>query len=303
MTKDEKIAKLGKEITDRATVLLGKDKITPDAPEYLGINSALKFTAVKYDEKMADEMPTVPDEKNAGIADGVVINNSWAPKAILGEGGKVTGIELMRCVSVRDASGKFAPVYDENETITVPCSNVLVAIGQRSVYGDVLAGTAAETADGRLIAHDTVTFQSNEPDIFVGGDCATGPKYTIDAIATGREGAVSIHRFVNKGQTLTIHRNTREFKELNKDDIVLPTEKIKKPARAAVAIDSKKVRTMQDDRVTFTEEQIRSEASRCLSCGRSVVDPNKSASAAASARPSASLMPSTSSACVRKTAK
>ena len=222
-----------------------------------------------------EEMPTVPDEKNAGIADGVVINNSWAPKAILGEGGKVTGIELMRCVSVRDASGKFAPVYDENETITVPCSNVLVAIGQRSVYGDVLAGTAAETADGRLIAHDTVTFQSNEPDIFVGGDCATGPKYTIDAIATGREGAVSIHRFVNKGQTLTIHRNTREFKELNKDDIVLPTEKIKKPARATVAIDSKKVRTMQDDRVTFTEEQIRSEASRCLSCGRSVVDPNK----------------------------
>ena len=222
-----------------------------------------------------EEMPTVPDEKNAGIADGVVINNSWAPKAILGEGGKVTGIELMRCVSVRDASGKFAPVYDENETITVPCSNVLVAIGQRSVYGDVLAGTAAETADGRLIAHDTVTFQSNEPDIFVGGDCATGPKYTIDAIATGREGAVSIHRFVNKGQTLTIHRNTREFKELNKDDIVLPTEKIKKPARAAVAIDSKKVRTMQDDRVTFTEEQIRSEASRCLSCCRSVVDPNK----------------------------
>ena len=194
---------------------------------------------------------------------------------ILGEGGKVTGIELMRCVSVRDANGKFAPVYDENETITVPCSNVLVAIGQRSVYGDVLAGTAAETADGRLIAHDAVTFQSNEPDIFVGGDCATGPKYTIDAIATGREGAVSIHRFVNKGQTLTIHRNTREFKELNKDDIVLPTEKIKKPARAAVAIDSKKVRTMQDDRVTFTEEQIRSEASRCLSCGRSVVDPNK----------------------------
>ncbi|MFR0795380.1 MAG: hypothetical protein ACLSHG_02565 [Oscillospiraceae bacterium] len=102
------------------------------------------------------------------------------------------------------------------------------------------AGTAAETADGRLIAHDAVTFQSNEPDIFVGGDCATGPKYTIDAIATGREGAVSIHRFVNKGQTLTIHRNTREFKELNKDDIVLPTEKIRTPARAAVAIDSRR---------------------------------------------------------------
>ena len=222
-----------------------------------------------------EEMPTVPDEKNAGIADGVVINNSWAPKAILGEDGKVTGIELMRCVSVRDANGKFAPVYDENETITVPCSNVLVAIGQRSEYGAVLAGTAAETPDGRLIAHDVITFQTAEPDVFVGGDCATGPKYTIDAIASGREGAVSIHRYVNVGQTLTIHRNLREFKELDKENLALPVEKIKKPARSEVVIDKKKALTMCDDRVTFTEEQIKSEASRCLSCGRSVVDPNK----------------------------
>ena len=222
-----------------------------------------------------EEMPTIPDEKNAGLADGVVINNSWAPKAILGEGGKVTGIELMRCVSVRDANGKFAPVYDENETITVSCSNVLVAIGQRSEYGAVLAGTAAETPDGSLIDHNGVTFQTEEADIFVGGDCATGPKYTIDAIASGREGAVSIHRYVNVGQTLTIHRNLREFKELDKQNITLPAEKFKKPARAEVAIDQEKVLTMQDDRVTFTEEQIKSEASRCLSCGRSVVDPNK----------------------------
>lgn len=222
-----------------------------------------------------EEMPTVPDEKNAGIADGVVINNSWAPKAILGEDGKVTGIELMRCVSVRDASGRFAPVYDENETITVPCANVLVAIGQRSEYGAVLAGTAAETPDGRLIAHDGVTFQTAEADVFTGGDCATGPKYTIDAIASGREGAVSIHRYVNAGQTLTIHRNLREFKELDKENITLPVEKLKKPARAEAAIDGKKVLTMCDERVTFTEEQIKAEASRCLSCGRSVVDPNK----------------------------
>ena len=56
MTKDQKIAKLGKEITDRATVLLGKDKITPNSPEYLGINSALKYTAYKYDQKMADDI-------------------------------------------------------------------------------------------------------------------------------------------------------------------------------------------------------------------------------------------------------
>ena len=222
-----------------------------------------------------EEMPTVAEEKNSGLSDGVVINNCWAPKRILGEGGKVTGIELMRCLSVRDAQGKFAPVYDESETITVPCSNVLVAIGQRSDYGAVLAGTAAETADGRLVDHDKVTFQTAEPDIFVGGDCATGPMYTIDAIASGREGAVSIHRFVNVGQTLTIHRNLRDFKELDKSKVVLPVESVRKPARNEPAIDKAKSLTMCDDRVTFTEEQIKSEASRCLSCGRSVVDPNK----------------------------
>ena len=222
-----------------------------------------------------EEMPTVAEEKNSGLSDGVVINNCWAPKRILGEGGKVTGIELMRCLSVRNAEGKFAPVYDESETITVPCSNVLVAIGQRSDYGAVLAGTAAETADGRLVDHDKLTFQTAEPDIFVGGDCATGPMYTIDAIASGREGAVSIHRFVNVGQTLTIHRNTREFKELDKSKVVLPVESVHKPARNEPTIDKSKILTMCDDRVTFTEEQIKSEASRCLSCGRSVVDPNK----------------------------
>lgn len=143
----------------------------------------------------------------------------------------------MRCVSVKDEDGKFNPVYDENETLTVPCSNVLVAIGQRSDYGTLLAGTKAETPDGRLIDCDKITFQSAEPDIFIGGDCATGPMYTIDAIATGREGAVSIHRFVNVGQSLTIHRNTRYFAPLNKDNIVLPPDSYKKPARNEHGID------------------------------------------------------------------
>ncbi|MFR5781269.1 MAG: hypothetical protein ACLUEK_05225 [Oscillospiraceae bacterium] len=64
-------------------------------------------------------MPTVPDEKNAGIADGVVINTA-GPKRIIGKNGKVTGVEFMRCTSVRDASGKFAPKYDENDTVTAP---------------------------------------------------------------------------------------------------------------------------------------------------------------------------------------
>ena len=109
----------------------------------------------------------------------------------------------------------------------------------------------------------------------MGGDAYLGQKFVVDALATGREGAVSLHRFVNEGQSLTIHRNTRHFTPLNKDEIVLEPEAYRKPARAVKGTDPSKVRTMSDERLIFTEEQIKSEASRCLSCGRSVVDTNK----------------------------
>lgn len=221
------------------------------------------------------EMPTVPDEKNEALAEGVIISNCWGPKRILGEDGKVTGVEFMRCLSVRDENGKFAPKYDENDTITVKCSNVLVSIGQRSVWGHLLDGLKAEGVDGRLVKVDPVTYQTAEPDVFAGGDIATGPRYTIDAIATGREGAVSIHRFVHEGQDLTICRNLHEFKMLDRDDVVVPVEKLHAPARAEIVHDESKTKTMSDNRVPLTSEQVRLEASRCLSCGRTVVDQNK----------------------------
>ncbi len=213
----------------------------------------------------------IPGEELAGVqgVDFLRSVNSGATKELSGDviviGGGNAAIDVAR--AAKRLTGGSVNMYcleKDEEMPTVPDEK-----------NAVLAGTAAATPDGRLIAHDGVTFQTAEPDVFVGGDCATGPKYTIDAIASGREGAVSIHRYVNVGQTLTIHRNLREFKELDKENLALPVEKIKKPARSEVVIDKKKVLTMCDDRVTFTEEQIKSEASRCLSCGRSVVDPNK----------------------------
>ena len=220
-------------------------------------------------------MPTVPDEKNEAIAEGVLINNCWSPKRILGENGKVTGVEFMRCLSVRDADGRFNPKYDENDTLVVPCSNVFVSIGQCADMGSVLEGTKAETFNGRFIKSSDITWQTADSDIFAGGDIAYGPKYTIDAIANGREGATSIHRYVHPGHSLTLSRNLRQFKELDKSRAVVPADKLKAPARQFNENDESKTRTMHDNRVGLTEEQVKLEASRCLSCGRSVVDPNK----------------------------
>ena len=220
-------------------------------------------------------MPTVPDEKNEAIAEGIEINNCWGPKRIIGENGHVTGVEFRRCLSVRDENGRFAPKFDERETIVVPCANVYVSIGQCADWGNVLEGTKVETQNGRLVKTAEITWQTADADIFGGGDIATGPKYTIDAIANGREGATSIHRFVHPGHSLTIARNLRNFKELDKSDVVIPAEKLHAPERQFNENDESKTKTMRDNRVGLTEEQVKLEASRCLSCGRTVVDEKK----------------------------
>ena len=122
---------------------------------------------------------------------------------------------------------------------------------------------------------DGVTYQTAQPDVFAGGDVVTGPKFAIDAIAAGREGAVSLHRFVHDGQSLTLARDPREFYELDKSNAVLPIDCFDAPARQTVAHDASKAKTFSNDRITFTEAQVKAEASRCLGCGVSVVDPNK----------------------------
>lgn len=154
---------------------------------------------------------------------------------------------------MRDENGRFAPKFDESETIVVPCANVYVSIGQCADWGNVLSGTKVETQNGRLVKTAEITWQTADADIFGGGDIATGPKYTIDAIANGREGATSIHRFVHPGHSLTIARNLRNFKELDKSDVVIPVEKLNAPERQFNENDESKTKTMRDNRVGLTE--------------------------------------------------
>ena len=222
-----------------------------------------------------DEMPMGAEDQELCKADGVEIHDAWGQTEIVTVDGKCVGVRFRKCLSVKNAEGRFDPKFDDGETTETACKTVLYCIGQRADWKEMLAGTKCEFGRGNTILVDPVTLQTAEPDIFAGGDAVSGQKFVVDALAMGREGAVSLHRFVNEGQSLTIHRNTRHFTPLDKTDIVVPTEKKDAPARAVKGIDPTKVRTMHDERLVFTEEQIKSEASRCLSCGRSVVDTNK----------------------------
>ena len=222
-----------------------------------------------------EKMPASEEEIAEAAEEGVSLNCGWGPKEILTENGKVTGIVFKRCVSVWDESGRFNPAYDEADTRTVPCDRVFLSIGQSIQWGNLLDGTRVELGRGNGAKADSLTYQTAEADIFVGGDVYTGPKFAIDAIAAGREGAISIHRFVRPHSSLTIGRNRRDFVALDKENIRVESydnSSRQIPGKDA-SIDHKN--SFRDARLPFTEEQVKAETARCLGCGASVVDPNK----------------------------
>ncbi|KMZ55125.1 FAD-dependent oxidoreductase [Dorea sp. D27] len=231
--------------------------------------------AAMYCLEGRDTMPASAEEVEEAEEEDISIHCGWGPKEILTEDGKVKGILFKKCLSVLDEENRFAPVYDEEETVTVPCEHVFLSIGQSILWGNLLDGTRVELGRGNGAVADTLTYQTSEPDIFVGGDVYTGPKFAIDAIAAGKEGAVSIHRYVQPHSSLTIGRNRRQFIELDKENIEL--EAYDNSSRQTPGTDESidRRRSFRDVRKTFTEEQVRTETARCLGCGASIVDENK----------------------------
>lgn len=221
-----------------------------------------------------DEMPAGREEILEAEEEKVAIYNGWGPKEILTENGKAVGVVFKKCTRVYDENHRFAPDYDEEDTMTVSCSAVIFSVGQAILWGDLLKGTRVELRPNGGVIADRLTYQTAEPDIFAGGDVYTGPKFAIDAIAAGREGAISLHRFVQEHCTLTIGRNRRDFIELDKENIFIAgydnTDR-QRPERAEEA----QARSFRDLSHTLTEEQVKAETARCLGCGASVVDENK----------------------------
>ncbi len=236
----------------------------------------LKASSVKmFSLESRDIMPATKQEIAETLEEDIEICNGWGPKEVLtDDSGKVTGIVFKRCVSVYDANGKFAPEYDENDTIEVKADKIVFAIGQTIEWGKLLEGTKVEFWHGNYPVADKFTYQTAEEDIFVGGDVYTGPKFVIDAIAAGHEAAESLHRFVRPKADMTIGRNRRAYTPLDKDDISFPD--YDKAGRQEAGMDDSEDHRMsyKDLHLTLTEEQVKTETARCLSCGASYVDPN-----------------------------
>ena len=221
-----------------------------------------------------DEMPMGEEDRSECERDGVVIRAGWGQTEITSADGVCTGIRFRKCLRVKNDEGRFAPVFDDEQTEETACTTVLYCIGQKADWRTLLTGTAVELRPNGTAVTDPVTGQTAEPDIFAGGDAVTGQKFAIDAIAAGKEGAISLHRYV-QGAHLTIGRNRRQFIELDKKNALIPIDSYDTTPRQRIGYNEALRRTFRDERVAFTEEQVRAETARCLGCGASVVDPNK----------------------------
>ena len=218
-------------------------------------------------------MPADKEEVAEAEAEGVVFRYLSAPVEILGEDGKVRGLKVERMeLGEPDEKGRRKPVgTGEFEVLDV--DTVLGAIGQTADWGGLLEGSKVELNKKGYAVADSWTYQTAEPDVFVGGDIFTGPRFVIDAIAAGKEGAESLHRYVHKGHSLTLGRVHRDnFHYIDKDNLSI--DSYDTATRQKHGMDESKAKTFRDDRLPFTEEQVKTEASRCLSCGAAKVDPN-----------------------------
>lgn len=220
-----------------------------------------------------ERMPAHVEEVTEALEEDIAVNNSWGPTRILTENGCVTGIEFKRCLATTDASGRFNPSFDEKDTKVVPCDYVLLSVGQTFDYGTLLNGEDVKLTGRQTIEVDPITLQSSKADVFAGGDVASGPRLAIDAIAAGKEAAISIHRFVQHGQSLVFGRDNHSYKMFDKNNLVAAIDYDGTERQRIDHVDGKVSKTtFKDLRGVLTEEQIKKETARCLGCGATKVD-------------------------------
>lgn len=260
---------LGKDVKlPRRAIVIGGGNVAIDVARTASRTGATDVNMFCLESR--EEMPALVEEIEETLEEGITIGNGWGPKRIVVENGKVTGVEFKKCTSVFNSDGRFAPEYDENDTMIVETDVVLLSIGQSIEWGSLLDGSKVELNRNNTAKADGLTYQTAEKDVFVGGDAFTGPKFAINAIAAGKEAAISLHRFVQPGQSLTLGRDRREYHMFDKDNVVI--EGFDNVPRQRIGHNPEAKNSFKDDRVTFTEEQMKKETERCLGCGAAKVD-------------------------------
>jgi NADPH-dependent glutamate synthase beta subunit-like oxidoreductase len=209
------------------------------------------------------EMPASEEEIEEGVLEGMKLNPSLGPKQFIGQNGKLTGLEVTRCLSVFDENKRFNPKFEAGTEFVIPCDTVILAIGQSSDVSFLTPADGVETTRQGTLKINPETLMTSAPGIFAAGDIAFGPRLIINAVADGKKAAVEIDKFLRGPEwkpksryvqvtVLDHHEMATHYDEYSRLTVpVLPIDR-----RTGVA----------EVETGYTEVQARSEASRCLRC-------------------------------------
>jgi NADPH-dependent glutamate synthase beta subunit-like oxidoreductase len=221
-----------------------------------------------------DEMPAWEEEVHDALSEGVVLHNGWGPNRMLGQNGRVTGVEFKKCVAVFDDTGRFNPKYDESELMTIEADDVLVTIGQGTDVEFIKSSPGLSTLEltprGTIVV-DAVTMQSNIPHIFSSGEVITGPNIAIEAIAGGRHAAWAIHQYLTREEgsdgIIEAPSDLRtEALDLVDREELEKVPKVDREIMPRLSVEDRE-KNWKEVNLGLSEEQAIRAAKRCLNCG------------------------------------
>ncbi len=254
---------LGKKVDlgDRVAVIGGGNVAMDTVRTALRNGSTKPFIIYRRSEK---EMPANEEEIHECREEGIEIMTLTNPKRIIAENGRVKAVECVRMeLGEPDASGRRRPVTIKGSEFIMEVDAVVPAIGQESDWACLTEECVCTLTDWGTMTVDPLTLQTHDNDIFAGGDAVTGPKTVIEAIAAGKQSAISIDRYI-RGVDLKEGRE-KEWNAIRE----VSTEGYDRMPRARMPVVAPEIRTgnFEEVQLGFTEEQVRAEAARCLSCG------------------------------------
>jgi NADPH-dependent glutamate synthase beta subunit-like oxidoreductase/NAD-dependent dihydropyrimidine dehydrogenase PreA subunit len=176
----------------------------PEAPDQVRLALDVAREAIRkgvpevhmYCLENLDEIPAAREEIEEAEKEGIRLHTRFGPKRILGDDGKVSGIELIKCSRVFDENRRFNPQFIEGSEETVDCDTVVLAVGQAADLSWIHPEDTLKLTPRGTLQTDPTTMATSRPDVFAGGDVAFGPRIIITAVAEGKRAANSIAKFL-----------------------------------------------------------------------------------------------------------
>ena len=222
----------------------------------------------KFEQMLADKI-----EIEEGEEEGIKRINSYGPQNIYADkDGDLKSITFKRCIALFTSEGGFNPRFDDSDLLTLPADTIFFAIGQAYDLSFLEnCGLDIETTGRGMIKVGYDMISTSLPGLFVSGDLAYGPKLVIDAIASGKKAAITIHEYITgKHMTLKtseIHTGEHD-KEVLHNELSHPRdyEKIKRRAVPVVAAEERVKSPLTTVEKGFTKEMAEEQGGRCLNC-------------------------------------